>query len=84
MNRTARIALKILARAELNRVHEDTDDHDCVFTPGFRGQAEVPGVERAHGRNKSDREALAAPLARCFEHRAGIFEYGERAIRRRT
>jgi len=70
----ARVAGEILARAELDRVHEDAHDHDVVLGARQLDQAQVPRVERAHRRHEPDRAALSAPPARGVAHRAGVVE----------
>jgi hypothetical protein len=58
----AGIAVEILMRRELGRVDEDTDDDALRARPRLCNKREMPRVQRAHGRHKSDAGAFAAPV----------------------
>jgi len=58
-----RVALEVLARAELQRVDEDADDDPRRVRASGRYQAHVPGVKRAHSRHQADRLAGHVPFA---------------------
>ncbi len=70
----AGVAVEILAGAELQRVHKDTDDDDVREAVRSAYQFQVPFVEIAHGGNESDALALLATVAQgCLQWRcAGI------------
>src|SRR4029453_11520741 len=51
------IGVEVLARTELDRVHEDRDHDAICLALGERYQREMPGVKRAHG--GYERNALA-------------------------
>ena len=80
--RIARIASEVLARPELDRVHENADDHDIVLASRELDQTQVPGMQGAHRRHEPNRSALGAPPARGVEHRAGCLDDGRGANRR--
>ena len=64
------VAVEVLARAELQRVHEDGDRGDVVLAEAPRDDAEVARVERAHRRDEPVRGS-APPRARPdLRHRA--------------
>src|SRR5690554_1828626 len=50
----ARIAVEVFLRAELQRVHEDTDDRDIRHLVGAPHQREVSLVQRSHGGHERD------------------------------
>jgi hypothetical protein len=49
-----RVALEVLARAELNRVHEHAHHDTPVLLARSVDQAHVAGVQCAHGRDQPD------------------------------
>ena len=51
----ARIALEVLARAELGRVHEQAHDHEPALVGGGAHQAQMALVQRAHRGDEPDR-----------------------------
>ena len=57
----ARIGGKILGRPELLRVDEQRRDDPFVFAARGRDQRKVPGMDRAHRRDKPDPVAPRAP-----------------------
>ncbi|MCY1379566.1 hypothetical protein D9M69_672950 [compost metagenome] len=56
----ARVAAQVFAGAELQRVDEDTGDHEIGALGGFLDQGNMPGVQVAHGRDEADLLALGA------------------------
>ncbi|MCY1528623.1 hypothetical protein D9M68_637350 [compost metagenome] len=56
----ARVTGQVFAGAELQRVDEDTGDHEVGTLAGLLHQGDVPGVEVAHGRHEADALAFAA------------------------
>src|SRR5690606_14526320 len=57
-----RIALEVLMRPELRRVHEDTDRRRVAVAARPLHQAEMPGVQRSHRRHETHGTALTAQL----------------------
>jgi len=57
----AGIALEILVRRELAWIDEDRGDYPAAMTPRLADQGEVPGMERAHGRDEGDSFARGPP-----------------------
>ncbi|MCY1266364.1 hypothetical protein D9M70_147720 [compost metagenome] len=51
---------QVFAGPELQRVDEDTGDHEIGALAGFLYQGDVPGVEVAHGGHEADALAFAA------------------------
>ena len=58
---SARVLVEILVRAELQAIDEDRGDHGVAVGAGLFHQADVAGVEVAHGRHEDE---AAAPLER--------------------
>ena len=56
----ARVALEVLAGAELGRVDEEAHDDHVALLAGGAQQREVPVVQEAHRRHQADRAALGA------------------------
>jgi hypothetical protein len=57
----ARILVEVLVGPELQRVDEDADDHAFAQLARLVDQADVAGVQIAHGRHERDGLARAAP-----------------------
>ena len=57
----ARVVTEVLARAELDRVHEDGHDHVVGFALGEGDEGEMAFMQRAHGGHESDRLARLSP-----------------------
>ncbi len=62
-----RVAVEVLVRPELQRIDENGGDNPIRAAPRFLDQGDVPGMQRAHGRN--ERQALAAGPQRDQCHR---------------
>src|SRR3989449_8322133 len=65
---TARVALEILLRAELQRIDEDAQHHAIGMIPGAVHEAQVALVERAHRGDEPDATAFRALGARPGAH----------------
>src|SRR5207244_9002489 len=65
---TARVALEILLRAELQRIDEDAQHHAIGMIPGAVHEAQVALVERAHRGDEPDAAAFRALGARPGAH----------------
>jgi hypothetical protein len=50
----AGVAVEVLVRPELRRVHEDADDHSIGGDPRLPHEREVPLVKRPHRRHERD------------------------------
>src|SRR5262249_24605180 len=73
----ARIALQILARAELRRIDEYRDDHAVAALFRFAHETEVSFVQRAHRRHERDAPAGAALGFRPALHLAHRLDYAQ-------
>jgi hypothetical protein len=66
--RRPRIGGEVLARAELQRVHEHARNHAARVQVGRADEARVPGVQVAHGRDERDALAREPPLVHEGAH----------------
>ena len=60
------IGAEIFACGELGRVDEDAGDHPVGPVNGLAHQRQMALVQRAHGRNKADRETFPTPAGDRF------------------
>ena len=70
-----RVGFEVGGVVVLGRVDEDRDHHAVVLSPRSFDQAQMPVVERTHGRRESDRVAPLGNFAQPPARRGDVAEH---------